>query len=155
MGLAGATWQMHPCMPDPRYALTRMCRGAGKRKRCQEAHQGSQTPGAMRDGQLSTVCGLQHQPARCATGNPYRVDLVLTPWPWQVVMMELCRARRSALSAEKNVQLSTSQMLHLVMRQHVPVWQVLYTWFLAKYGARHTPTVSSIHPVPGSRLCRT
>ena len=54
--------------------------------------------------------------------------------------MELCRARRSALSAEKNAQLSMTEMLHLIARQHVPAWQVLYSWFLAKYGARRTPS---------------
>lgn len=58
---------------------------------------------------------------------------------WQVVMMELCRARRSALSAEKNVRLSMSEMLHLITRQHVPTWQVLYSWFLSKYGALRVP----------------
>lgn len=77
--------------------------------------------------------------------------MVLTPMLWQVVMMELCRARRSALSAETNARLSMSQMLHLVTRQHVPAWQVLYSWFLAKYGTRRMSAAVSIHPVLAGR----
>ena len=60
-------------------------------------------------------------------------------WMWQVVMLELCRARRSALSAEKNERLTMVEMVHLITRKHVPAWQVLYSWFLSRYGTHHMP----------------
>ncbi len=53
-------------------------------------------------------------------------------------MLELCRARRSALSAEQNERLTMVEMAHLITRKHVPAWQVLYSWFLSRYGVHRT-----------------
>ena len=63
-GLAGAAWQMHVHMAEPQYGLKRECCPAGQRKRCQEAHQGSQTPGMQFAGRsmwcAASTCTLHH-----------------------------------------------------------------------------------------------